>query len=91
MDPKEFENLTHEQAQAKIAVLPAQMVYEARFALQRIKEIGLNEAELIETVEPLARAIGWAEALVFAFDKTTERDAVKSLVGNGVGQLARAS
>lgn len=46
----------------------AQMVYEARWALTQIRENaggGVDQQQLLEIVEPLARAIGWAEALVF--------------------------
>lgn len=80
---EKFENITHEQAQAKIAVLPARIVYDAQFALQQLKESNLPIEEQTAIIEPLARAVGWVEALVFAFDKTTERDAVRAMLGNG--------
>lgn len=77
------QGLTPQQAQAQIASLPIQMVYEARQALQNVKESNLSPDELVQLVEPVGRAIGWAEALVFAFDKTTERDVIRSLIQNG--------
>lgn len=74
----QISELGPEEARGKIVALPATMCYEARYALQQVKETTQNPEQLLEVVEPLARAIGWAEALVFAFDTTKERETIKS-------------
>lgn len=83
---KRFEQMNPEQAQARIHTFPAQMAYEAKYALQQVREIGLDSDQLVQIVEPLAKAVGWAEALAYAFEKSTERDVVQQLVGNGIFQ-----
>jgi len=61
------------QAWAQVTVAPSLMVYEARYALQQLREVAsqqeTGEGTLIQIVEPLARAVGWAEGLAFAFDR----------------------
>lgn len=83
---KQFEQqfTSPQQVQAQITALPIQMVFEAREALQQVKESNLSAHEVVRLVEPVGRAIGWAEALVFALDKTTERDTIRTLVENGI-------
>jgi hypothetical protein len=71
-----------QQTRAKIVALPATMTYEARYALQQVKEQAQQQPQLLELVEPLARAIGWAEALVFAFDTTKEREILNNINNN---------
>jgi hypothetical protein len=62
------------------------MVYEAKWALQQIRDSvsSSDPTELLTVVEPLARSIGWVEALVFA--QTTH--GLAQQFGNG-GQQGR--
>lgn len=85
---QKYESMDVQQAQARVIASPSQMSYEAKFALQQVKEIaqeqGGDPAQVAEIIEPLARAVGWAEALSFAFTKITERDAVEHLAQSGL-------
>lgn len=65
---------TPQEAWSKLTVSPSLMVYEARFALQQLREIPEQNEQMpaeviLDLIEPLARAIGWAEGLAFAFDR----------------------
>lgn len=70
---KQFEDLTPEQAIARITSSPAQAVYEGRWALQQLNEMisqqgdADNVRDALEIVASLARCVGQAEALAFAF------------------------
>lgn len=72
-----------QQVQSQLSALPIQAVYEARYALQQVKETGQDPQFVAEVIEPLARIVGWTEALVFAFDTTKEREVIKHLTQNG--------
>lgn len=80
---------TPQEALSQIVGGGAQMVYEARWALEQIRELvsqgAVDQQKGLEIVEPLARAIGWAEALVF--EQATDGPAVATF-GNG-GQQGR--
>lgn len=66
---EKFEKLTTEQARARVVVLPAQVLYECKFALQELREHeGMEEEQKLKIIEPLARTIGWVEALSYVFD-----------------------
>lgn len=80
----QFEQISSSQeAQAQVAVLPLTTVHEARYALQQLKEQFINDPQqLVEVIEPLSRIIGWVEATSYFLDITTQRDAVKSILGN---------
>lgn len=80
---------TPQEALTHIVGSGAQMVYDAKWALQQIRDnvSGTDPGELLQIVEPLARAIGWAEALVF--EQATDGPAVASFGGNG-GQQGRS-
>lgn len=85
---QKWEQMSNDQAQARVISSPSQMAYEAKYALQQVKEIasseGADPTQVCEIVEPLAKAVGWAEALTFAFTKITERDAVEHLAKGGL-------
>ena len=91
---QKFSQLDPQQAQARLQTFPSQMAYEAKYALQQVKEIateqGADPGQVVEIVEPLAKAVGWAEALSFAFDKLTEKDAVQHLIANGQQQITKS-
>lgn len=72
-----------QQVQGQLSALPLQAVYEARYALQQVKETGQDPQFVAEVTEPLARIVGWTEALVFAFDTTKEREVLKHFTQNG--------
>lgn len=76
---QKLEELTPEQAQARLAILPTQMLYEARYALQQAKESITDPQELAVVVEPVARCVGWAEALVFTQHQNVEN--VRAMIG----------
>lgn len=83
---QQFVDITPDQALGKISAMPAQMVYEARWALQQIRETlsqqSDNVQQVLEVVEPLVRAVGWAEALAFA--QITRPETFQALrLGNG--------
>lgn len=78
-----FESIDLQQAAARIQTFPAQMAYEAKYALEQLKDSGLEPTQIVDIVEPLARAVGWAEALVYNTDKMTEAQAVKHLINSG--------
>jgi hypothetical protein len=79
---------TPQEALTPIVGNGAQMVYDAKWALQQIRDnvSGTDPGELLQIVEPLARSIGWVEALVFA--QTTDGPGVAQQFGNG-GQQGR--
>ena len=87
---KQYQDITPEQAIGKLTAMPAQMVHEARYALQQLRDTfgqqqtgGSDVQQVFDVVEPLVRAVGWAEALAFA--QITQQDvAFQALrLGNG--------
>lgn len=78
-----FESIDPMQATTRIQTFPAQMAYEAKYALQQLKDSELDSKTIGDIVEPLARAVGWAEALAYATDRSTEAQAVKHLINSG--------
>lgn len=72
-----------EEARAKITAFPTQVTYEARYALQQVKEQVREPQQMVEIIEPLARAIGWVEALSFALDTSKERETYKQMNPQG--------
>lgn len=65
---EEFKNVkvTKEQAQTRITVLPTLVIHEARETLEKIQ----GEVEPQDLIT-LSKALGWAEALVYAVDRQT--------------------
>jgi hypothetical protein len=63
---EQFSDITPDLAQGGVQSLPVTMVYEARQALSQLVDEGGDG----HVVESLARAVGWAEALSFAFNTT---------------------
>lgn len=86
-----LDSLTPDEAQARLAVLPMEMVYESRYGIQQAKESISDPNELAAVVEPLARCLGWAEALVFSQHQNVEniRALVSPSFGNGHTQPGR--
>lgn len=83
---EQFEDIDPQQADAHIQTFPAQMVYEAKWALQelrKLKDSGVDPRTVVAILEPLARAVGWAEALIYSSDKFSEGQAIKKLVASG--------
>jgi hypothetical protein len=82
----QFDDVGLEQAFSGVQSLPVQMAYEAKNALTQLRDGVTGD----EVVEPLARAIGWAEALTFAFSNIGTNIAPPT-VGNGYRQPVRSS
>jgi hypothetical protein len=78
-----FEDIEPQQATTRIQTFPVQMSYEAKYGLELLKDSELQPEKIVAIVEPLARAIGWAEALAYSADKQTEARAVEHLINSG--------
>lgn len=69
-----FQNVSMPEAEAKIVTLPSRTLYEARFALETIRdEVGIDDEVKLKIIEPLAKAVGWAEALAYVQMTQSER------------------
>lgn len=87
-----FEQMKPDQAVTRITTFPAQMAYEARIALQQVREASELDGDVkAEIIEPLAKAVGWAEALSYAVEKSTEKEAVRHLIRSGQFQPTNGS
>lgn len=75
---------TPEEAQAKLITAPAVMAYEARYALQTLRDhlAAQDPTSVFDVVEPLARAVGWAEGLAFAINQIQTPNVPTNLVGS---------
>lgn len=81
----QFDSLSLEQAEVKVIASPSLMAYEAKFALQQIKDHVEDPAAIAEIIEPLARAVGWAEASAYVFDRLAVLGSVGTHVPTGNG------
>lgn len=79
---KKFEGLTTEQARARVVVLPAQVIYESKFALQELREHeGIDDEQKLRIIEPLVKTLGWIEAMSYVFD-TQRPDYTPQMTGS---------
>lgn len=72
-----------QQASTRIQTFPAQMSYEAKLALELVKNSDLPAKTIGDIVESFARTAGWAEALAYSADKLTTGQAIKHLISSG--------